>query len=271
MNKKINGFNEIGKFSDNINTINKYFSYLRKKRRGDLNILLDKPEIDKFGSIDEKVIQELVRENLLVKDYLCTGCHRVYDEIEDYYRNLPFIFLGMDTDSIFIAEIFCSGCRVEMGKRIIEMGDYTCLKIHCILKDEYVEVIKRLYEIKKEMGDKAGNVDEIEKEHNPWRELLKEFDIPFIKKWLIGKSRTFNIPSLYNAGYELESWDWVGLKRNEWKFIVEMKNYYNEFNTFISLVLLKICTKIIHCEYYECFGIMEDSIMIYENYDVKEE
>jgi len=151
------------------------------------------------------------------------------------------------------------------------MGNDTCLKIHCVLKDEYVMVIKRLYEIKKEMGNKAGNVDEIEKNHNPWRELLKEYNISFIEEWLKGKSRTFNIPMTGNVGYELTSWDWVGLRENEWKFIVEMKNYYNEFNSFISQVLLKICIKIIHCEYYECFGTMEDSIMFYENYEVKED
>jgi len=155
--------------------------------------------------------------------------------------------------------------------KVYKMGDDTCLKVHCILKNEYVEIIKRLYEIKKEMGKKAGNVDEHEKSHNPWRELLKEYDLPFIKEWLEGKKRTFNIPMTGNVGYELESWDWVGLKGNEWKFIVEMKNYYNEFNTFVSLILLKICIKIIHCEYYELFGTMEDSIMFYENYDVKEE
>lgn len=117
MNKKINGFDKIGKLSDDVDTINKYFSYLRKKRRGDLNILLDKLEIDKFKSIDEKIIQELIRENLLVKDHLCTECHRCYDEMEDYYRNLPFIHLSYDTDSFFVT-LFCSGCREKIMRKL---------------------------------------------------------------------------------------------------------------------------------------------------------
>lgn len=143
------------------------------------------------------------------------------------------------------------------------MGMYSCLKVHCILKDEYLKVIKRLYEIYE--NSKKSNL--YHSCVNIWSLVADKFNLSFIREWVKGRERTCMIP-FSGEDTSLEEWDWSGLRVNEWKFVTKFKNYDNEINSFISMVLLKICKKIIHCEYFEDSGLMEDSIMFYENYEV---
>jgi len=112
-------FNEIRKFNVAINTLNKYFSYLRKKKRGNLSFYFDRFEIKRYENTNIKNIQKLVTDTLK-GNYKCFECGFTYTKIDDYFEKLPFIFLGMDTDSVFITEIFCNSCREEMMKKLFK-------------------------------------------------------------------------------------------------------------------------------------------------------
>lgn len=112
-------FEEYREFNKSIDLIGKYFSYLRKKKRGNLHLILDKSEIDKFKNIDKEMINKLIHKHLLKHDYLCSICHRCYDVIETYYEQLPLIFNFSDTDSTII-EIVCSECREEAIEKLLK-------------------------------------------------------------------------------------------------------------------------------------------------------
>ncbi len=150
------------------------------------------------------------------------------------------------------------------------MGFYSCLKVHCILKDKYVKIMENFCEIIEENYEArpkgACGVRFLYEKYNPWRTLAEKYDLEFIKKWFVGKIHSYKIGLFENESELLPVWDWVGVKGNHWKFISEIKNYDNEINSFISMVLLKISESIIHCEYIN--EDMDDSIMFYENYEV---
>lgn len=138
------------------------------------------------------------------------------------------------------------------------MGMYSCLKVRMILKDKYVDVIRRLYEVWDEMYKKRkengifGVTQSVATIHfNPWRSVAEEFNINFIRKWVEGKVRPHMLPFGANCGFMLdENNEWEeGLFGNVWQFICEFKNYDCEIETFVVDILPKITKFTEHCEY----------------------
>lgn len=81
-----------------------YFHQLRMLKRGDINILSDC-----FRDIEE--MEKLVNIALVEDNYLCSACHLIFMEVNDYYEYLPLIVTGKDGN----INIFCNKkrCREE--------------------------------------------------------------------------------------------------------------------------------------------------------------
>lgn len=98
-----------------LSCIAKYFHYLRKVKRGELQNL---PKHYKPFTY-RVLMNKLIRENLLVKDYLCTECHQIFEDFEDYYNYLPIIFICKDD-----IELVCDNekCREAFLERLMRSG-----------------------------------------------------------------------------------------------------------------------------------------------------
>lgn len=73
-----------------IKCIANYFCYLRQIERGEIK---EVPESYKVFS-DRVLMDKLIQENLLDKDYLCVECHQIFEDVEDYYNHLPRIIVS---------------------------------------------------------------------------------------------------------------------------------------------------------------------------------
>ena len=96
-----------------------YFRCLRQIERGEIK---EVPE--PYKVFDDRVLMDkLIEDNLLDKDYLCVECHQVFEVVKDYYDNLPYINVGKGNGIILICKNYkCLESSIK--KRIIKLEKF---------------------------------------------------------------------------------------------------------------------------------------------------
>lgn len=111
------------------------------------------------------------------------------------------------------------------------MGDYTVFICDVQVRNEYQPLIERLFK------------------SQSWDEAVKEYPGLNLDNWLKLRRRDF-IPygsiSSYNESYVNMIWwkkDRFSFENGRWAFVCDLKNYENEIETFVNIVLSKIVDK----------------------------
>jgi hypothetical protein len=132
------------------------------------------------------------------------------------------------------------------------MGFYHCFNVECVVKPEYVEIIREFIK----MGFEWDIVDGDEKYNciKDWILFLqkhKKFsiypkDAEFPEEIYYDNSPPCGLPSRWGQYCEL-----IQNEKNEneyiWKFTGEMKNYNREIENFIQIVLVNMSSHIYQC------------------------
>lgn len=126
------GYKKIVEQKYALNCIAKYFHYLRKVKRGEIKEVpvpykifnegnkIISVEYKKITGDKRELMNRLIQINLLDKDYLCTECHLIFEDVEDYYNHLPWIIISKGNG----IELVCDDekCRESAIRRFVKSG-----------------------------------------------------------------------------------------------------------------------------------------------------